>query len=77
MQIKTLIEALNKMDPEEEICVLLYSKDMFDYGADDEVELTTEAWNKICQDFDEVPFQDIWESISMAVSEEATEKGKI
>lgn len=77
MQIKTLIEALQKMNPEDEICVLLYSKDMFDYDADDEVELTTEAWNKICQDFDEVPFNDIWESLASAVSDEATEKAII
>lgn len=74
MQIKTLIEALQKMDPEEEVCALVYDKSMFDYDVDDEVELTTEAWNKICQDFDEVPFNDIWESISLAVSDEATER---
>lgn len=74
MKVQTLIEALQKMNPEEEICVLLYSKDQFDYAEDDEVELTTEAWNKICQDFDEVPFADIWESISMAVNDEATER---
>lgn len=74
MQVKTLIEALQKMNPEEEICALLYTKQMFDYDPDDEVELTTEAWNKICQDFDEVPFKDIWESIAMAVSDEAQDK---
>lgn len=74
MKVQTLIEALQKMNPEEEICVLLYSKDMFDYDPEDEVELTTEAWNKICQDFDEVPFRDIWESLASAVSDETTDR---
>ena len=74
MQVKTLIEALQKMNPEEEICALLYTKDMFDYAPEDEVELTTEAWEGICHSFDESPFSDIFSSISMAVSEEATEK---
>lgn len=74
MQVKTLIEALQKMNQEEEICALLYTKDMFDYSPEDEVELTTEVWNSICQSFDESPFSDIFESISMAVSEEATER---
>lgn len=74
MKVRTLIEALQKMNPEEEICVLLYSKDQFDYDPDDEVELTTEGWDKICQDFDEMPFNEIWESIAMAVCDEAQEK---
>lgn len=74
MQVKELIAALQKMKPEDEICVLLYSKDMFDYSPEDEVELTTEAWNGICRSFDESPFSGIFESISMAVTEEATEK---
>lgn len=77
MQVKTFIEALQKMDPEEEVCVLMYTKDMFDYDPEDEVELTLESWNKICQDFDEVPFNDIWESISSTVCDEATEKENI
>ena len=74
MKVQTLMEALQKMNPEEEICVLLYSKDQFDYDPEDEVELTTEAWNKICQDFDEAPFGDIWESLASAVSDEATDR---
>lgn len=74
MKVRTLIEALQKMNPEEEICVLLYSKDQFDYDPDDEVELTTEGWDKICHEFDEMPFNDIWESIADAVCGEAQEK---
>lgn len=74
MKVQTLVEALQKMNPEEEICALLYTKSMFDYDPEDEVELTTEAWEKICHDFDEAPFADIWESISMAVTDELREK---
>ncbi len=74
MQVKTLIEALQNMNPDEEVCALLYTKQEFDYSPDDEVELTTDAWNKICQEFDEMPFADIWESISMAVTDYVKEK---
>lgn len=77
MQVRELIEALQDMNPEDSVCVLLYTKQMFDYDEEDEVELTTESWKKICNDFTEVPFKDIWESIAMAVSDEATDKEDI
>jgi|Laugrefa1bdmlbdn_1035148.scaffolds.fasta_scaffold85497_1 hypothetical protein len=74
MQVQTLIKALQKLNPAEEICAVVYTKSDFDYSADDEVELTQEAWEKICQAFDEHPENDLWESISLAVSEEAVDK---
>jgi hypothetical protein len=74
MQVQTLIEALQKLDKDAEICALIYTKDQFDYDPDDEVELTTEDWNKLCQEFDETPFADIWESIAMGVSDYAKDK---
>ena len=67
MQVKALIEALQKMDPESHVCALLFDKSMFDYAEDDEVVLTNAAWEELCNHFDEQPFNDIWESISDAV----------
>ena len=55
------------MDPESHICALLYDKSLFDYDEDDEVMLTDAAWNKLCDEFDENPFNDIWEFISDSV----------
>jgi hypothetical protein len=69
MQVQTLIKALQKMDPTEEICAAVYTKSNFNYSPEDEVELTEEAWNKVCQDFDEYPESEMWENISAAVSE--------
>lgn len=74
MQVKTLIEALQKMDPESHICALIYDKKMFDYDEDDDVMLTDAAWEKLCGEFDEQPFSDIWESIADGVSEYAEER---
>jgi hypothetical protein len=74
MQVKTLIKALLAMDQEQEICAAVYTKSDFDYSPEDEVKLTEEGWNKICQDFDEYPESEMWENISAAVSEVAVPK---
>jgi hypothetical protein len=74
MKVKDLQTFLSKLDPEQTICALVYEKSAFEYDPEDEVELTDASWEKICEQFDEMPFSDIWESISMAVSEFATEK---
>lgn len=71
MQVKTLIEALQKMDPEAHVCALVYEKCQFDYDEDDEVELTNEVWESICNSFDESPFNEVWDSILDAAASEA------
>ena len=48
MQVKDIIATLNNcFKQDEELVVLFYSKDEFDYEPDDEVVLTDEGWNKI------------------------------
>jgi hypothetical protein len=66
MLVSDLLEILNRFSPDENICALIYDKSIFDYGDDDDMVLTTDAWNKICKEFDEMPFNDVWESINMA-----------
>lgn len=73
MKVRTLIEALQKMDPEDHICALVYDKMMFDFDGDDEMVLTNDGWEKVCNEFDELPFSDIWESIHDAVLDHADE----
>lgn len=73
MQVKDLIEVLQKMDPESHICALVYDKTIFDYDDSYDVKLTEEAWVQLCNEFDEMPFNDIWESIAQAVCEVAVE----
>jgi hypothetical protein len=48
MQVKDLIETLNSCyKPTDELVVLFYSKDEFDFEPDDEMVLTDEGWLKI------------------------------
>lgn len=64
MQVKHLLEHLSKMDPEEHICALVYDKSQFDFPDEDELTLTNEGWEKLCDDFDEQNFDEIWQSLS-------------
>lgn len=67
MKVSDLTEILSNMNPDDDICVLLYDKSIFDYENDDDLTLTKEGWAKVCKDFDDAPFNDVYESISMAV----------
>ena len=44
---------LGRYSPEEELCVLYWDKEQFDYRDDEHEVLTTEAWAEICKEFDE------------------------
>jgi len=74
MQVKHLLEALSKMDPEDHICALVYDKSLFDFAEDDDIVLTKEAWEKLCNDFDEQPFDDIFQSIMDGALDYAEDK---
>lgn len=76
MRVKTLLEMLSRYAPEDNLCVLFWDKDCFDYPSDDETELTAQAWDEICDEFDEWADagQDVGEWIADAVAEKAEEK---
>jgi len=79
MKVKDLIKYLSDMDSEDHICALVYDKRQFDFPDDDEMILTAEGWEKLCNDFDERGFDDIWQSLHMGAldyAEENTEHGK-
>jgi len=68
MKVKDLSSFLEKLDPEENICALIYDKSIFvDIHEEDGMILPDAAWEQICNQFDDSPFNDIWESINMAV----------
>lgn len=73
MKIKDLLEGIKNLDPEEEVCLLIYRKELFDYTDEDEVELSVEAWSEVVDIFEECSFDDIYEQIGAWVSEVATE----
>lgn len=74
MKVKELRKFLEDFKDDDDICALVYDKSLFDYDKDDEVELTDEAWSKVVNEFDEAPFNDVHESIMMAVVDYATDK---
>lgn len=65
MKVKELLEQLMKLDPEDNVCALLYDKSKFDFPADDELMLTDAGWEQLCKDFDDQPWNDIWESLHL------------
>jgi hypothetical protein len=77
MKVKELLEliAYKKWGDDEELCVLIYDKSMFDYPEDDEMVLTNEGWAKVVKDFEEtdesIGFPGMWESLNMAVMDYA------
>lgn len=74
MKVSQLIQALtNDFGPDDEVCVLMYDKKMFDFPEDDELTLTDEGWRSMVADFEQVDFPDIWESLSMAALDYAIE----
>lgn len=53
MKVSELINTLQKgYKPDDEIMVLWWDKQTFDYDEDDEMYLTNEAWTEICDEFD-------------------------
>lgn len=71
MKVKELLENLSKLDPEDDVCALVFYKAMFDFAPDDEMTLTKEGWENLCQDFDATPFSDIFSSLMDGVLEYA------
>ena len=75
MKVSHAIEILtNDFKPDDNICILVYDKKMFDYSEDDEMELTDDGWRNVVNDFEKLEFNDIWESLSMAVLDYAIER---
>jgi hypothetical protein len=63
MKVSQLINQLNKVNPDDDICALWWEKPSYDYDSDDENVLTKEAWTEICTEFDK------WENAGTELSE--------
>ena len=53
MKVKTLLEMLSRYSPEDELCVLYWDKPQYDFEEDEDIALTSEAWEKVCKEFDQ------------------------
>lgn len=63
MKVSELKEVLDKFPDDEDVFALLYTKDMFDFPDEDELLLTHAAWAELVAELEQVPFNDLWESV--------------
>ena len=63
MKVSELKEVLDKSPDDEDVFALLYTKDMFDFPDEDELLLTHAAWAELVAELEQVPFNDLWESV--------------
>jgi hypothetical protein len=74
MKVSELIKTLQETaKPDDEILVLWWEKQHFDFPEDYEMKLTDEAWLKVSQEFDEWdnPSEEVTQWISDAVIDHA------
>lgn len=79
MKARQAVDILQNINPDDEVIMLLWTKETFDYDEDDDSVLTDEAWKKVVSEFEEQGGldsgdQQISEAISDAVSEYAEER---
>jgi hypothetical protein len=79
MKAREAVNLIQNLNPDDEVIMLLWTKDTFDYSDDDDMILTDEAWKKVVSEFEEQGGldsgdQQISEAISDAVSEYAEER---
>lgn len=79
MKARQAVDILQNLNPDDEVIMLLWTKETFDYDEDDDSVLTDEAWKKVVSEFEEQGGldsgdQQISEAISDAVSEYAEER---
>lgn len=79
MEARQAVDILQNLNPDDEVIMLLWTKETFDYDENDDFVLTDEAWKKVVSEFEEQGGldsgdQQISEAISDAVSEYAEER---
>ena len=63
MKVSELVEQLSKLEPDSEVCALIYTKELFDFPDEDVLKLTDKGWARVVEGFEEETFDDIWISI--------------
>lgn len=79
MQVKDLIETLNNCyKPTDELVVLFYSKEEFDFEPDDEMVITDEGWLKVVKVMHEQGgLESAHQILSETISEMVSEYGDV
>lgn len=72
VKIKDILLLLSDLDPEENVLMIMATKEEFDYNEDDEVTLTQEAWDRIVLEYETgEEYHNLYESVGVAVAEYA------
>lgn len=76
MKAREAVDLIQKLNPDDEVIMLLWTKDTFDFDESDDVVLTDDAWKKVVAVMEEEGGldsgdQQISELISETVSEYA------
>jgi len=69
MKVSELKEILNQMKDEDDIYVLLFDKESFDFDPDDEMWLPPEKWAMLVAELEQIPFSSLRSDIFDAVLE--------
>jgi len=69
MKISELKEIIKEMKDDEDVFVLLFDKESFDFDPDDEMWLPPEKWAMIVAELEQVPFEGLRGEIFDAVVE--------
>lgn len=62
MKVSSLITFLGHFDPDEDICALIYRKQVFGLVSD-------QAWSETCDAFEECGFHDVYDQIQIWVDD--------
>lgn len=70
MKAKDIIEHLNKLNPEEKVMIVYWTKDCVQDWFDEEDQIITdEIWNEAVEEFDGYEFQETNDMVLDSISE--------
>lgn len=71
MKVSELLEDLQKLDPDDEVCALVFAKDAYQFDEEDGLILTDEGWHNVVEEFQSMALKDIFSWMSDAVLDHA------
>lgn len=71
MKVQALLNQLNKLNPEDDVCAMLFTKEMFEAH---EYMVSDSDWSELCQSFDNSPMTaNVFEELSISIDYEVVE----
>jgi len=74
MRVKELLKMLEAYEPEEELCVLYWDKEQYNF-IDEPLTLTDGAWSKVVKEFDQ--WDDAGAGVTQWISDACIEHAEI